>query len=443
MIEPVIPPSFVPFLAMFQECFGKRTYVNFVSLLVGWIVRLGRRTVTGLICAANLEGVKHHTTYHRFFRAAKWVPDQLGNVLLQLILRRSSVDVALRAIVDDSLTRSVGNDIAGASIHQDPVRSTKKHKAYHWGHVWVILSIEVPVPLTSRRFALPIMARMYRSEKVCKAQGRVFRTKPELAREMVEELSAMVPGRSIRVVGDNAYTNSHLMKDLPENVQFTGHARMNAVVYGEPDNSKKRPGRRQKKGKRLPSFAECAMNRTGWQDATIKHNNEDIKIRYKIIDGIWYRATGNKLSRFVLVIGWPGSDGPYLLCSTGTELEATDIILDYAARWGIEVTFHEVKQHLGFEDPQNRTEIAVERTAPMALWIYSLVVLWFCSLETSAQEACIPTHAWYKKDSPAFSDMLAALRREIWRANILDPMDLTAKDQINLEPLLREAAYAT
>ena len=326
--KPVIPPSFVPFLAMFQVCFGKRTYVNFVSLLVGWIVRLGRRTVTGLICAANLEGVKHHTTYHRFFRAAKWVPDQLGKVLLQVILGRTPVDVALRALVDDSLTRSVGNEIDGASVHQDPVRSTKKHKAFHWGHVWVTLAIEVTVPLTRRRFALPIMARLYRSEKVCKAQGREFRTKPELAREMVEELSAMVPDRSIRVIGDNAYTNSHLMNDLPKNVEFIGHARMNSAVYGEPDNSKKRPGRRQKKGKQLPSFAEQAMSRAGWHRATIKHNNEDIKIRYKIIDGIWYRVTGNERSRFVLVLDWPGADGPYLLCSTDTELEASDIMLD-------------------------------------------------------------------------------------------------------------------
>jgi len=286
MTEPVIPPSFVPFLAMFQECFGKPTYVNFVNLLVGWIVRLGRRTVTGLICAANLEGVKHHTTYHRFFRAAKWVPDQLGRVLLQFILGITSVDVALRAIVDDSMTRSVGNEIHGASVHQDAVRSTKKHKAFHWGHVWVVLSIEVTVPLAHRRFALPIMARMYRSEKVCKAQGRGFRTKPELAREMVEELSAMAPDRSIRVIGDNAYTNGHLMKDLPENVEFVGHARLNSVVHGEPDNSKKRPGRRQKKGKRLPPFAEYARKRTGWRSATIKHNNDYFDIKYRVIDGI-------------------------------------------------------------------------------------------------------------------------------------------------------------
>ena len=58
-----------------------------------------------------------------------------------------------------------------------------------------------------------------------------------ISREMVEELTAMVPKRTILVLGDNAYTNRYLMKDLPENVHFIGHVRLNAAVYGEPDKS--------------------------------------------------------------------------------------------------------------------------------------------------------------------------------------------------------------
>ena len=40
-------------------------------------------------------------------------------------------------------------------------------------------------------------------------------------------------------------------------------------------------------------------------------------------------------------------------------------------------TFENCKQLLGLEDPANRLPKAVERTAPMALIIYSLVVVWF------------------------------------------------------------------
>lgn len=46
-------------------------------------------------------------------------------------------------------------------------------------------------------------------------------------------------------------------------------------------------------------------------------------------------------------------------------------------RWSVEVTFYDSKQHLGLEQPQGWSRRAVERTASMAMLLYSLVVLWF------------------------------------------------------------------
>jgi hypothetical protein len=60
-----------------------------------------------------------------------------------------------------------------------------------------------------------------------------------------------------------------------------------------------------------------------------------------------------------------------------SSVDAKLIIETCSERWPLEVTFHEAKGKLGFEDPQNRTEHAVERAAPMALWLYSLVVIWY------------------------------------------------------------------
>jgi hypothetical protein len=52
------------------------------------------------------------------------------------------------------------------------------------------------------------------------------------------------------------------------------------------------------------------------------------------------------------------------------------ILQTYAARWTLEVTFHDSKQHLGFGQAQNQTPRAVARTAPFAGLVYSLVLLW-------------------------------------------------------------------
>jgi hypothetical protein len=82
----------------------------------------------------------------------------------------------------------------------------------------------------------------------------------------------------------------------------------------------------------------------------------------------------------------------------------------YSYRWAIECTFENCKQLLGLEDPANRLPKAVERTAPMALMLYSLVVVWFH--QTGYQFVRFPDRPWYRrKQEPSFADLLTTLRR--------------------------------
>jgi hypothetical protein len=49
----------------------------------------------------------------------------------------------------------------------------------------------------------------------------------------------------------------------------------------------------------------------------------------------------------------------------------------FTGRWSIEVTFQEVRQHLGFTTPRNWCAKSVLRTAPCLLGLFSLVALIF------------------------------------------------------------------
>jgi len=79
----------------------------------------------------------------------------------------------------------------------------------------------------------------------------------------------------------------------------------------------------------------------------------------------------------------------------------------------VEVTFHDAKQHLGFEEPQGWTRKAVERTAPTAMLLYSLIVLWFVQEgHRHYREWSLP---WYPtKEHPSFRDMLITLSANIF-----------------------------
>ena len=65
---------------------------------------------------------------------------------------------------------------------------------------------------------------------------------------------------------------------------------------------------------------------------------------------------------------WPGHDKDDVLICNDTTKSPQWVIETYCQRWSLEVTFHWCKAKLGLEQPQNRTEKAILRTAPMALW---------------------------------------------------------------------------
>lgn len=440
MSKPLLAPSFVPMLAGFSECFTAPSFATFQHIVAGWILCVGRHTVTGVLRASGAVGQKHHTSFHRFFRSAVWNFDAVSLSLIGLVMTLLPTDETILVPLDDTLGRHTGKHIRAASMHHDPLLSTRVKPVFHWGHVWVVLSIAVRVPLWKKNFALPVLVRLYRSEKLCKKERRRFLKKTELAAEMIGLLAKALPERRFCVVADAAYANASIIKKLPTNVNFIGRSRLDAALYAQPQPQ--RLGRPRVKGARVASPLTRARCAKGWRRLRVEVYGRTVTVQVKVFDALWYVVSGGRLLRFVLVRGWPGHRNDDVFCSTDLCLNAEAIITDYCVRWCIECTFQETKGKLGFEDPQNRTQRAVERTAPMALCIYTLTVVWYFQVGNRLRSACLPSFPWYTKTVPAFSDMLAALRRETWRHGLLDPLHLTRRHQKSVAPLLDAVAYA-
>lgn len=437
---PLLAPSLVPLLLTFSECFTAPSFVTFQHIVAGWVMCVGRHTVTGVVRAAGAVGEKHHTSFHRFFRAAAWQLDALGLCLVKLVVGLFNADEPIVVALDDTLGRHTGKHIRAASMHHDPLLSTRAKPVFHWGHVWVVVSIVVRVPVWKKTFALPVLCRLYRSQKLCEKERRAFLKKTELAAELIAILAAVLQERAICIVADAAYANASVLKKLPPNVHFIGRAAMNAALYAPP--RPRRMGRPPVKGARLPSPEQRARSTEGWQRVKVEVYGRAVSVQVKVFDALWYRVAGGQVLRFVLVRGWPGHRHDDVFCSTDLRLNAAQVIEHYCLRWYIEVAFEESKGKLGFEDPQNRTERAVERTAPMALWVYTLTVTWYLTAGKNLKTARLPSLPWYQKKAPAFSDMLAALRRETWRRRLLDPALRTRAAQKSVEPLLDAIGYA-
>ena len=197
-------------------------------------------------------------------------------------------------------------------------------------------------------------------------------------------------------------------------------------------------GRPRVRGKRLPSPEQRVRSKNApWKRVRVEVYGKVATVSGLVIDALWYIAAGSEVVRLVVVRGFPGHEKDDVFVCTDPKMSARDIIQAYSLRWSLEVTFHETKGKLGLEDPQNRTEHAVERTAPMALFAYSLVVLWYTRVGHRTRFAKQPRMPWYtSKPTVTFSDMLATIRRASWSQGLLDPHANAADLRKRIRPLV-------
>jgi len=132
---------------------------------------------------------------------------------------------------------------------------------------------------------------------------------------------------------------------------------------------------------------------------------------------------------------------PQALLCTDQACDPVQVLRWFVQRWQVEVTFREVRDYLGVETQRQWSDLAIARTTPCLLGMFSLVTLLGCQLTPQARMAAAAS-AWYRKKRPTFSDTLAAVRRDIWREQGF-VMSGTPSNRRKLQPALRDGiAYA-
>jgi hypothetical protein len=102
--------------------------------------------------------------------------------------------------IDDTLARHTGKHIAAGAMHRDPLLSTGKKPFFHFGHQWVVLSVVLAFPSWDKVFSLPVLVRLYRTEKLNKKLGRPHQKKTELGDQMIQLVAATFPHCGSRAI---------------------------------------------------------------------------------------------------------------------------------------------------------------------------------------------------------------------------------------------------
>lgn len=399
-------PGFVVLLQGLSSTMTAPTFDSFVTVVAGWVFA-GRRTVTRMILAAGSAADKHYSSYHRLFSAARWSLDRAGLCAFALIEPFLGEVVLLG--IDDTLARKRGRKMFGVGMHHDPLLSSRGKAVVNWGHSWVVLGVIVELPFRhGHYYFLPILFRLYLNKKSAAKHRRVYRTRPELAVEMLAVLCGCRKNSRFHAVADSAYGGASVLCQLPANCDLTSRLLLAARLYDAPPP--RRPGQKgrpRRRGERLPSPEKMLAGRCRRLSLDIYGRTEEARVVH--CQARVYAAPHRPL-RVVAVDPLCGGRPQQAFYSTCADASAVQVIAWYAMRWSVEVAFHDSKQHLGFQEPQGWSRQAVERTAPVAMLLYALVVLWFAK---EGHRYYQPLNCpWYAfKTEPSFADMLTTLRR--------------------------------
>jgi len=412
-------PSFLDLLQPLSVAMTSPSFHNLNTLTTGWVFA-SRRTVTGMIVAAQAVGDKHHSALHRFFARASWSLDQVGLIVLGLVLAlHDAVDPGRPVLlaIDDTLARKRGAKAFGVGMHRDACASSRRTTVVSWGHNWVVLCVLIQLPWRpGHPFALPILFRLYLNKDAAKRARRVYRTRPELAVQVLYALCEAYKNKRFHAIGDSAYGGQSVLNYLPLNCDLTSRLVMDARLYDAPPVRKPgQNGRPRIRGQRLDSPEQMLRRRLKRQEMTLY--GRPTKMRIADTSARVHKTPDRPL-RVVAVEPLTGKRGRQAFYSTVHDADAQQVLAWYAMRWAIEVTFHDAKQHLGFEQPQGWTAKAAQRTAPLAMLLYTLVILWF---HHHGQHLYKPIdRPWYRgKTHPSFADMLGTLKSASLREGVL------------------------
>jgi DDE superfamily endonuclease len=420
-----LPQAIIHILRHFELAFSERVWEWAKVLLIGAILAPGTRTVTAALRVMGLSQEAQFQNYHRVLNRATWSSYALSRILLRLLVGAFVPPHAPVVIgLDDHIERRRGAKIAAKGIYRDAVRSSKSFFVKTSGLRWVSMMLLAPIPWAKRVWALPFLTVLAPSERYHLERGMRHKKLTDWARQMIMQVRRWLPNRAIVVVADSTYAVLEVLAaclSLPTPVSMITRLRLDAALYEPaPPREPGKKGAPCKKGARQPSLAQRLVESlTVWERVSVAwYGCTTRTVELATGTAVWYHSGMPIVPiRWVLIRDPLGKFEAQALLSTNQTLSAQQIVEWFVLRWQLEVTFEEARAHLGVETQRQWSDLAIVRTTPALLGLFSLVTL-FAHQLLQGQDLAVRQAAWYQKTLPTFSDTLAFVRQQLWPVSI-------------------------
>jgi hypothetical protein len=446
-----LPSAFTSIIVAFAPRFFNGVWRCAYILLIGAILAPGKRTVTSALRVMGLSGERRFQVYHRVLNRAVWSCRQASLILLRMLVAAFAPTGPLVLVLDDTIERRWGPQISARGIYRDAVRSSDSHFVKTSGLRWLRLMLLAPIPWAGRVWALPFLTALAPSARYWEERKLRPKLLTDWARQLVLQVKRWMPQRKLVLVADGGFAALDLLDYLTSrSVICITRLRLDARLFSPaPPRKNGAKGRPRLVGPRLASLQQVLTNpRTVWLRMKFLHWYRETNRKVEVTSGtaVWYHGGLPPLPiRWVLVRDPKGKFETRAILCTDLNHTPRQIVEWFLLRWQVEVSFQQVRAHLGVETQRQWSDLAIARTTPVLFGLFSIVSL---LADRLARRGKLPVRqaAWYRKPRATFSDAIALVREHIWLRSSLftSHSDRRMKNipRVLLDGLMQTACYA-
>jgi hypothetical protein len=416
-------------MTLFQGFFSAPSWQTFTYLACGWALATERHTITTYLWLTGATTVKHFSQFYVFLGCPlynrRW---QLWGAVIRFAAQCVPEDEVIRVAFDDTTKKKAGTHIEGLDSYRNGAGSARQEYRTLRG-LNVVLAI-MHIPLTrwpGHRLSVPVGLELYLKPAQAQKLHVPYRSRSQLARDMLDFIAEQLPGRHIRSLADGGYATKDYVRQLPDTAQLVGRFPISAKLSELPPTSTpKRRGARRKKGDLIGSPKTLAQTSEGWSP----HPSEE-GAEFQAWCGLWHSVLPGRLMRVVVVrrdakrsTKRSGQRKPppaiEAFFTTDLSLSAQDILSEYGARWAVEIEIRDANAFDGLGQDQCRKRQRIMGANTFRLALAAARTLWFIDhVERSAGVNLRRYRPWYtQKVAPSQLDVVWACREALHEAGI-------------------------
>jgi hypothetical protein len=429
-VDTFLHSSFGAVVAMlFQEFFTAPSWHTFTSLACGWALTGDRHTITTYMWLTGAATMKHFSRFYVFLGCPlyhkRW---HLWGAVIRMAAPLVPAGATIRVSFDDTTKKKAGTHIEGMARYRNGAGSARQEYRTLRGLNFVLGVMHVPLTRwPGHRLSVPVGLELYLKEPQAHQLHVPYRSRSQLARDILDFLAEQLPGRAIQSLADGGYATKDYVRRLPKAVHLVGRFPISAKLYEvPPPHAPKRRGAPRKKGALIGAPKTLAQTATAWAP-----HPREAGVEIHAWDGLWHTVLPGRLVRVVVLrrqgtstTKQPGQRKPpppvEAFFTTDLSLSAEEIVRAYGHRWGVEIAIRDSNAFAGLGQDQCRKRQRIIGVNTLRMVLAAARTLWFIAhIDRGTGVPLGRSRPWYRqKVAPSQLDVAEACREALHEAGI-------------------------